>query len=182
MSSAQLPVIRALAAADYEQLGALLTALAADSETRKYFRPFPLTSETARHLCQRSARCLDHYYVADVHGRFVAFSMLRGWDEGYAIPSFGAAVHPEFRNAGWGQRVLAHAIRQSRAAGAPQLRLTVYRANTRAVHVYQKMGFHFADKGEQELVGLLDLQSPPVRTMRDAPATRTDLRQHTRAS
>ncbi len=83
--------------------------------------------------------------------------MLRGWDDGYEIPSFGGCTHSALRNAGLGQSLLAHAIVESRSAGAQRLRLTVYKSNERAVHVYRKFGFEFSDKNEHEFVGLLDL-------------------------
>src|SRR5262249_7262953 len=88
--------------------------------------------------------------------------------EGYAVPSFGVCSHPALRDVGLGQALLAHAVRESRSAGASQLRLTVFKNNERAVHVYRKFGFLFHDKNEQELVGLLDLDTSlaiPVRPL-----------------
>src|SRR5205085_2238595 len=68
-------------------------------------------------------------------------------------------THPELRGAGLGHLLLVHAIAESRAAGATRLRLTVYKENVRAVHIYRKFGFVFSEKNEHELVGLLELSS-----------------------
>src|SRR5262249_15484166 len=135
-----------------------LETLLADAESARFFHPHPLTRASARELCARVDSCRDRYYLGCYRGKIVAYSMLRGWDEGYTVPSFGVAVHPALRDAGLGQAMLTHAIGESQAAGAPRLRLTVYRNNQRGVHVYRKFGFIFQEHGEH-LVGLLDLSS-----------------------
>lgn len=149
-----------LSEADADSLGRFFELLAADPETTRFFHPHPLSKAFAANLCARQSTCRDRYYVTSYHGQAVAYSMLRGWDEGYETPSFGGCTHPELRGAGLGQLLLAHAIAESRAARAGRLRLTVYKENVRAVHIYRKFGFVFTDKNEHEWVGLLDLRSP----------------------
>jgi ribosomal protein S18 acetylase RimI-like enzyme len=68
-----------------------------------------------------------------------------------------------------GQFLLAHAIAESRAAGARRLRLTVYKENVRALHIYRKFGFLFSDKNDHELVGLIDLGSALACVHRPPP-------------
>lgn len=148
-----------LSPADAGRLGDFFELLRADRETVRYFHPHPLTKTFASSLCARPAICLDRYYITLYHGRITGYSMLRGWDEGYETPSFGGCTHPELRGAGLGHLLLAHAIAESRAAGAGKLRLTVYKENVRALHLYRKFGFVFSDKNEYECVGLLDLAS-----------------------
>lgn len=143
--------------ADAADLGTLFEALAADSEAARFFHPHPLTRTYAAELCARTDTSRDRYYIARRGGRAVGYALLRGWDEGYAVPSFGVAVHPEARGLGVGQALLGQAVAASRASGAPALRLTVYKANARAVHVYRKAGFVYRDKNEHEWVGVLDL-------------------------
>jgi ribosomal protein S18 acetylase RimI-like enzyme len=161
-------VIHRITNRDAGALGDFFAALAVDAETTQFFHPHPFTREYASQLCAKIESIGDRYYVARYEGRVIAYMMLRGWDEGFAVPSFGVCSHPDLRDVGLGQALLAHAVRESQAAGAPQLRLTVFKNNPRAVHVYRKFGFVFHDKNEQELVGLLDLtQSPaiPVRPL-----------------
>jgi ribosomal protein S18 acetylase RimI-like enzyme len=148
-----------LSADDASGLGRFFEALQQDPESARFFHPFPLTPAFATFLCVRQSDGLDRHYVTRYHDRIVAYSMLRGWDEGYTTPSFGACTHPRLRDAGLGHWLLAHAIAESRAAGARKLRLTVYKENLRALHIYRKFGFVFSDRNEHELVGLLDLDS-----------------------
>jgi ribosomal-protein-alanine N-acetyltransferase len=145
--------------ADADHLGDFFELLAADKETARFFHPHPLTKEFASALCARQSRCLDRYFITDYRGRVVGYSMLRGWDEGYDVPSFGGCTDPGLRGAGLGQLLLAHAIAECRTAGARRLRLTVYKDNMRAVHIYRKFGFVFSEKNDDELVGLLNLGS-----------------------
>jgi perosamine synthetase len=141
---------------DEKKLASFFETLKKDPETVRFFHPHPLTCGYARELCSRADVCRDHYYLGSYQGKVVAYSMLRGWDQGYTVPSFGVAVHPLLRNCGFGQAMLDHAIMESRAAGAPHLRLTVCEDNERGLHVYRKFGFVFSHT-DQQLVGLLDL-------------------------
>jgi ribosomal protein S18 acetylase RimI-like enzyme len=156
-------VIRKVSADDTAALGDFFMAVAADADTVRFFHPHPFTREFAAELCRKADTYRDRYYVACYKNRVIAYMMLRGWDEGYTIPSFGVCNHPDLRDVGLGHALLAHAIQESREAGAPQMRLTVFKNNERAVHVYRKFGFLFHDKNEQEVVGLLDLaRCPPI--------------------
>jgi ribosomal protein S18 acetylase RimI-like enzyme len=164
--------VKRLSTADAEALGRFFELLAADPDIVRFFHPHPLTQAFAASLCSRQESCRDRYFVMQYCGRFVAYSMLRGWDEGYAIPSFGGSTHPELRGAGLGRLLLLHAIVESRTTGANQLRLTVYKDNVRAVHLYRTIGFTFSDKNEHEFVGLFDLSRSDLPWMRGADETK----------
>jgi len=156
-------VIRRISAVDSPALAVFFTALAADNETVRFFHPHPFTKEYAIELCAKAVTRKDRYYIAYFKGTIIAYMMLRGWDEGYAIPSFGVCTHPALRDVGLGQALLAHAVTECRTASAAKLRLTVFKNNERAAHVYRKFGFVFTDKNERELVGVLDLEiCPPI--------------------
>jgi len=154
--------IRPLATGDTAALAEFFEALAADAEAANYFHPHPLTAGQAETLCRSMGTIRDGYVVAEIAGRIVGYSMLRGWDEGYEVPSWGGAVHPALRDAGIGKQLLIHAVDESRTRGAKRMRLTVYKSNARGVHVYQKIGFEFSEKDERSLVGILPLDPAPA--------------------
>ena len=59
-------------------------------DDRKVFHPHPFTAEKARELCAYRG---DDVYGVLVEGEVVhAYAMLRGWDEGYQVPSLGIVV------------------------------------------------------------------------------------------
>lgn len=149
--------VRPLTAADAPALGDFLAAAHDHPPTAELFHPHPLTREYAADLCGRLAGLKDRYFALFVGDRIAGYGMLRGWDEGYKVPSFGVCVHPHLQNAGVGHALTAYGIAESRRAGAEKVRLTVYKRNERAAHLYRKYGFVFTDKDEHSLVGVLDL-------------------------
>src|SRR5229473_4387252 len=104
--------IERLAANDAAALAAFFQVLAADAETVRFFHPHPLTAEFAHELCRRQSHARDRFYIARYRGQIAGYLMLRGWEEGFAVPSFGGCVHPVFRGRGLGQTLLAHAIQE----------------------------------------------------------------------
>jgi ribosomal protein S18 acetylase RimI-like enzyme len=154
--------IESLAPSDRRDLAAFFEALAGDPDTMRFFHPHPLTGAYAEMLCAGVGQRRDRYFLARRCGTVVGYSMLRGWDEGYAVPSFGVGIHPSARGMGLGQLLFQHAIAVCCDAGAPALRLSVYKANARAVHIYQKCAMVFQDKNADEWIGWLNLQPPPV--------------------
>ncbi len=120
-----------------------------------FFHPHAMTDAESRRICAYPGR--DLYYAACAGGRIVAYGLLRGWDEGYAIPSLGIAIHPEARGRGLARPFMAFLHAAAKARGASKIRLTVYSDNQRAVELYRRLGYAFEPKNERELVGLLTL-------------------------
>ena len=137
-------------------LSDLFCALSANGDGN-FFYPHPLTSEEARKLCRYSG--LDQYFVATVKGRTLGYGMLRGWDEGYAIPSLGMATHPDARSQGLGEFLMLGLIQQGRNRRASQLRLTVDASRERFINFFVRHGFVFSPFKPGRLLGMLDLQT-----------------------
>ena len=87
--------------------------------------------------------------------------MLRGWDEGYAVPSFGVYVHQSARRQGVAAALLNWAIEAANTRGAEQVMLKVYESNASARVVYEKAGFTFTERTADghQLIGRLRLRS-----------------------
>jgi ribosomal protein S18 acetylase RimI-like enzyme len=85
--------------------------------------------------------------------------MLRGWDEGYSVPSFGVAVGSAYRGRGIGRGLLLYAIEYARKRGAPAVMLKVHLDNASARHLYESEGFVFQEiRGDPgQIKGLLEL-------------------------
>ena len=64
----------------------------------RHFNPFPLTLETAVEISQKPHQ--DKYYVAHLEEEIIGLAMLRGWEEGYEIPSFGILVDQQYHYQG----------------------------------------------------------------------------------
>jgi len=116
-----------------------------------FFHPHPMTDDEARRICAYAGR--DLYYAACAGGRVVAYGMLRGWDEGFAVPSLGIAIAPASRGQGMARPFMAFLHAAAKQRGAAEIRLTVYGDNARAVELYRRLGYVFEPKNERELVG-----------------------------
>ena len=109
--------IRPIATDDSDALARFFGVLGA-AGVEQFFHPHPLTSEAAALRANYAGR--DVYLVL-VHGReIVGYGMLRGWDEGYSVPSLGIAVHPHMQGCGLGRRLMhaLHHVALERGAGA----------------------------------------------------------------
>jgi ribosomal protein S18 acetylase RimI-like enzyme len=137
-------------------LAELFAALVAagDDET---FHPHPFTPAAAAERARYEGK--DVYAVAVAGGRALAYGMLRGWDEGYEVPSLGIAVHPAARALGLGRALMLYLHVEARRRAAPRIRLKVYPDNERAVALYRSLGYAFAEQLERgQLVGVKDLR------------------------
>lgn len=135
---ATAPLFREIESGDCERLSSFLIANDVDTVVRT-FNPFPMNGETARRIALAPRR--DRYYGAFIDAALVALSMLRGWDEGYAIPSFGIIVDHRFHNRGIGAAMTEFTVEEARRMGCARVRLSVYASNPAAVHVYTARGF-----------------------------------------
>jgi ribosomal protein S18 acetylase RimI-like enzyme len=131
-----------------------LFAALRDAGEERWFHPHPLTDAEAERLCAYHGR--DAYAVLVEDGRAVAYGLLRGWDDGFEIPSLGLAVHPAERGRGLGRELMERLHQEARARGATRVRLTVYADNEPARRLYEDLGYELEERGD-DLVGFLAL-------------------------
>lgn len=139
-------------------LAELFSALVAAGDDRA-FHPHPFTPESAAERARYAG--LDVYGAAVVDGRVLGYGMLRGWDEGYAVPSLGIAIHPEARGLGLGRLLMEYLHCEARRRGAARIRLKVYPGNTAAVALYRSLGYEFQGEERGQLVGYKALPGRP---------------------
>lgn len=140
------------------QVAEFFARLERDQEA-KDFHPHPFTPDEAVRLCAYEGT--DYYCVMiSGVGDIVAYGMLRGWDAGYTVPSLGIAVCSSYRGFGFGRKMMNHLHQVAASKGANRIRLRVYPKNTRAIHLYQSMGYQFLQELEQgQLVGYFNVQN-----------------------
>lgn len=116
-----------------------------------YFHPHPLTAEEAPRRATYRGR--DFYCVLLRGGQVIGYGMLRGWDEGYEVPSLGIVVDPAAQGQGHGRRLMELLHATARARGAKRIRLKVHPDNTRALALYRSLGYEFSGQEQGQLVG-----------------------------
>ncbi len=134
-------------------LATFLQALDASGDSR-FFSPHPSDAAT---LCELAARPRRDVYCLLVEERSViGYGLLRGWDEGYDIPSLGIAIHPQARSIGLGRLLMDYLELMAARRGAGAVRLRVFKQNATAVALYSRRGYAWTvDPGNDDLlVGL----------------------------
>jgi [ribosomal protein S18]-alanine N-acetyltransferase len=119
------------------------------------FHPHPFTASEAERLTAYQGK--DLYYVCVQGMEVLAYGMLRGWDEGYAVPSLGIAVHPSMRGQGVGKAMMEFLHLAARRKGASRIRLKVYPGNTKAIKLYESLGYRFDGEERGQRVGYVSL-------------------------
>ena len=159
-------VIRRLVAGDREALATLFQGIAADPAAR-HFHPHPFTAPQAARIAGHQGR--DVYLGLFEGDAIVGYGMLRGWDEGYAVPSLGLYLHPAARGRRLAQSLMLALHREAARQGAERIRLKVYADNVAAIRLYRRLGYVFTDEEAGQRVGYLALApqaaaSPPADT------------------
>jgi len=143
--------------------GAALAELFASIDST-HFRPHPFTPEEADRVVRYQGG--DVYAALEVNGRFVAYGILRGWDEGFAVPSLGIGVRADLRRRGYGREMMVWLAEEAKRRGADRIRLRVHPDNIGARRLYESLGYGYAGEDRGELVMLLELlhvgQGPEV--------------------
>lgn len=84
------------------------------------------------------------FVVVDAGGEVVGIANVAGGRRRAARSSgtIGITLHPEYRDRGIGTRLMQHLIDWAKGTGViTRLELHVFTRNTRAIHLYEKMGF-----------------------------------------
>jgi ribosomal protein S18 acetylase RimI-like enzyme len=125
-----------------------------------FFRPHPFTADEAGKIASHTGR--DIYALLLEDGKAVAYGMLRGWDEGYPVPSLGIAVRTSDHGRGLGRTMMAHLHLEATRRGATVVRLRVHPDNSKARRLYESLRYAYAGEDRGELVMLVDLEQSAV--------------------
>jgi ribosomal-protein-alanine N-acetyltransferase len=127
------------------------------------FHPHPFTAGQAAAIARYEGR--DYYTAAMADGVMAGYGMLRGWDEGYDIPSLGIAILPDYQRQGLGRLLMAHLHAVARERGAGRIRLKVYARNSAAIALYSSLGYALAPIDGDQFLGTLELAPRPSSTI-----------------
>jgi len=137
-------------------LAELFARISADPLSGR-FHPHPFSGAEADRICNHQGH--DRYLALRANDRFLAYGMLRGWDEGFSVPSLGIYVAPELRGSGASRLITEHLHLPARLSCAMRIPVRVYSENVSAYNFYLSLGYRFSDPvGEAgQLVGFLEL-------------------------
>lgn len=140
-----------------QSLVAFLKVLEENQNDVSFFHPHGSSEADIENILQNAQK--DLYYVLVEEQEVLGYGVLRGWDEGYEIPSLGIAIHPRMRGVGLGKAFMYFLHTATALRGANKVRLRVKVDNVSAIKLYQSLGYFFATQEESYLVGTLDLHT-----------------------
>jgi [ribosomal protein S18]-alanine N-acetyltransferase len=141
---------RRVAPPDADDLGQLLRRI-----DPTYFRPHAMTAEQAALIAHLDGR--DLYLLGFAGDEAVAYGMLRGWDEGYEMPSAGIGVRSDVVRMGYGRAMMLALHEAARRRGATRVRLRVSAENVAGQALYRSLGYREAGFERGETLMLFDL-------------------------
>lgn len=129
--------IDSLIAGDADAIARMLAGQ--DDEEGRFFDGLPSDAALLREVV--NAAHADRYWAIRSDEAVVGIIMLRGWDAGYAVPSFGVMIARDFRGIGLGRLALQFAEAFCRLGKVDEVMLTVSEENLRAISLYESCGF-----------------------------------------
>lgn len=117
--------IRQLSINDAGMVSAMLRAQ--PPEYARFFYAFDFSEDQIADILARSQR--DVYSGIYWRGELVGIFMLRGWDEGYDVPSFGVFIAEKYRGGAFMRISLDVAKLICRLSGARRLMATIHPEN-----------------------------------------------------
>ena len=105
----------------------------------KYFTPFSFEEDSIKKIINDAVN--DKYFGIFINDELVGFYMLRGFDEGFEVPSYGIWISDKFSGLGLSKLTLQHAITFCKLNGLKKIMLKVHPENTIAKNIYENFGF-----------------------------------------
>lgn len=110
----------------------------------EHFYPHPFDMDYLVYLLLNKTK--DYYCMMIINNKVVAYGMLRGWEEGYEIPSLGVAVDENFRGKGLGKLMCEYLRIVAKLKGSTKIRLRVHKDNIKAINLYKSLGYEFKEE------------------------------------
>jgi [ribosomal protein S18]-alanine N-acetyltransferase len=105
----------------------------------EFFAPHPIDEQSIHHIIEKTQE--DIYLLVYYKQNIVGYGMLRGWDEGFTIPSLGIAISERFKGFGIGRLFMNWLHLHASLSGAPSVRLRVHHQNLSAIHLYKSLNY-----------------------------------------
>jgi len=140
---------------DYEHIDGLIDLYEFNEKEFGRFTPHPFTRESLTKIIKESV--LDLFYVAVFNSTIIGYTMLRGMDEGYAVPRLGIAVDKGVYGTGVATTLMEHLEATCRLRGYKEISLRVYKDNPRAYNFYIKLGYDYRPYDNESVLGFKEL-------------------------
>jgi ribosomal protein S18 acetylase RimI-like enzyme len=121
----------------------------------KYFHPHKFDYDTVKFILENKKE--DIYLLFYESNGIIGYGILRGWDEGYKIPSLGILIDKSVRGCGYSRRILDTLHEIAKRKFSESIRLTVKTDNNVAINFYEKNGYSFRQYNVDSLEGIFKI-------------------------
>jgi ribosomal protein S18 acetylase RimI-like enzyme len=121
----------------------------------KFFYPHPVDYDTILSILMRKKE--DQFKIILHEDKIIGYGLLRGWDDGYDIPSLGIMIDSNYRGMGIATMFMIFLESICKIKGSKQIRLVVSKENIKAVNTYKKLGYPLEEYTELQLIGIKNL-------------------------
>lgn len=140
-------------------------------ETQTNFAPHNYTPEVIRAYIERNKQGEDLIYLARAGERVIAYFFL--WEFDQTVPVLGIGIRDDYQGRGLGKQMMRILIDDAKKAEKEGIALTVMPENSRAIRLYEAMGFYHSRDVENLQEGGKVLIVPemflPLREGAEAP-------------
>lgn len=105
----------------------------------QHFIPFDFSEISMKEILNKKKT--DKFFGLFLNKELIGFYMLRGFDQGYDVPSYGVWISSNYANRGLSKLTLYHAFSVCKLNKINTLMLKVHPENTIAKKLYEKLGF-----------------------------------------
>ena len=119
-----------------------------------FFHPHTFNHESACKICEYVGK--DEYYAIWDMSKIAGYGMLRGMDDGYAVPSLGLCIGNKYRRTGLSKLFINFLEISAKLKGCGYIRLSVMLENTYAIKLYSSLGYCLT-QSEDSYIGIKKL-------------------------
>lgn len=99
----------------------------------------------------------DQYKIVIHNNQIIGYGILRGWDDGFDIPSLGIMIDRDFRGIGLSKLLMLYLEVTAKILGAKKIRIVVHKDNKIAYNLYVHFKYEFSPYGEHHLIGFKNI-------------------------
>jgi ribosomal protein S18 acetylase RimI-like enzyme len=131
----------------------LLAFLKNNRDCIEYFNPHPFTlKQIFKNILSKD------FFVIQLSGKKITgYGLLRGWEEGYAIPSLGIMLDKKYRGIGLSKCLMEYLHQIAKQKGAKEVMLRVKNNNDKAINLYKSFEYNIQPYDHKFLMGFKKL-------------------------
>lgn len=106
-----------------------------------FFYPHDMSRESLNSMLEHKKK--DIYKIVIHKDKIIGYGILRGWDEGFEIPSLGIIIDKDFRGIGLSKTLMRFLEVNAKLMSSKKIRIVVHKNNQIAYNLYRSLNYEF---------------------------------------